>query len=125
MAQGEAGGVVSLGSTADQEPASAGAPGVRGEALRALERRVGADVDPLDARRDVVLECGLAEHLNEARVRSLAALVPRHVEAPRLAPGVLDDRVEIGGLLLAAERQRARSRAGCGSSGVARHPSGL
>ena len=88
--------VVSAGSSVDQEPATPGAPGVRGEALSALEwRRLRADVDPLDARRDIVEDGGLPERCDQAGIGS-GALVPRDVEPPRVASHVRDDRVEVG-----------------------------
>jgi hypothetical protein len=57
LAQGEAGGVVSLRGAVDQEPALPRAPGFGREPLRLLERgRLGPDVDALDQRRDIVIE---------------------------------------------------------------------
>ena len=95
MAQRETGGVVSLRGAADQEPAAPRSPCLRGEPLGPLKRRVRPDVDPLDSRRDVVLERSLAQCRDELGVRALAALVPRNVKPPGVARGVGDDGIEI------------------------------
>src|SRR5512133_506266 len=81
-----------------------GAPGLRGEALGALERRRRwADVDPLDAGRDVVEDGGFPEGGDQAAIGS-GPLVSRDMEPPRVASHVRDDRVEIGRFRLISHR---------------------
>ena len=87
----------------DEEPAPLRAPGVGGQPLRELERglrRVRADVDPLDPGRDVEQQRRLADRLAKRRVGARAALVAGDVEAPGIAPDVVDERVEVGRLVL-------------------------
>ena len=97
VGEGHADRVVSARGAVDQEPAALGAPGLGRETLRALEGgRLGPDVDPLDARRDVVEDGGLAEGGDQAGVGA-GALVAGDVEAPRVARDVGDERVEVGG----------------------------
>ena len=95
MTQRQAGGVVPLRRAADQKPAAPRTPGLGGETLRALKRRIGADVDSLDSRRDVVLERGSAEGGHERGVRPFSPLVSRYVEASGFAFGVSDQGVEV------------------------------
>ena len=99
----EADRVVAAGGAVDQEPAAPRAPGVGGEPLGELEGRprwIRADVDPLDPRGDVEAQGRLADRLTEGGIGSRPALVPRHVEAPRIAIGVSDQRVEVRSLVL-------------------------
>jgi hypothetical protein len=87
--------MVSAGRSVDQEPAPPGAPGSGRQTLRALERgRLGADVDALDAGRDVVEDSGLAEGGYQGGVGA-QPLVPRDMKAPRVPSDVGDDRVEV------------------------------
>ena len=63
------------GGAVDQEPAAPRAPGLGGEPLGPLERRVervGADVDPLDPGRDVVLAGPARRAPRRARVGARA-----------------------------------------------------
>ena len=84
VGEGHADRVVSAGGAVDQEPAALGAPGLGREALRALEwGRLGPDVDPLDAGRDVMEDGGLAEGVGQPGVGA-GALVPGDVEPPRV-----------------------------------------
>ena len=100
VGEGEADRVVAARGAVEQEPAALGAPGLGGEPLRALEgRRLRADVDSLDARRDVVQDRRLAEHLGQPRVAA-GALVAGDVEAAGVARDVGGDRVEVGGFAL-------------------------
>src|SRR6185295_486046 len=116
VAEREAGGVIALRGAIDEEPASPRAPGLGGEPLSALEGGMGTDVDPLEASRDVEVERRLAQLRDRRWVCSGPALVPRNVEATWPAPGVIDDGVQIGSLvLLAVARLRLQS--------VARHSS--
>ncbi len=91
--------VVAARGAVDQEPAALRAPGLGGEPLGELERRlgrVGADVDALDPGRDVEPQRRLAERLAQRRVGARPALVAGDVEAARVAVGVGDERVEVG-----------------------------
>ena len=103
----EAGGDVALRGAVDQEPGAPRPPGLGGEELGALEgSRLGADVDPLDQRGDVVTQPRGAGQLAQRRVGAGAALVARHVEAAGVAVGVGEERVQIGGLFLAGHCRR-------------------
>ena len=106
--------VVALRGAVDQEPCAAGAPRLRGQLLRPLERcRLRAGVDALRERRDVELQRSFPERICQHRVRRGAALVTGDVQAPRRARGVCAQRVEIGRLRLhAVLRHRSECREG-------------
>jgi hypothetical protein len=89
--------VVAPGRTIQQKPAALGSPRLCGQSLGALEGgRVRTDVDPLDPRGKVVQDCGLAQCLDQALVGP-RALMPRDVEATRVARNIRDDGVEVRG----------------------------
>ena len=78
--------VVAARAAVDQEPAPPRAPGLGGEPLGELERRlgrIGADVDALDPGRDVEPQRRFAERLAQRRVGARPALVAGDVEAAR------------------------------------------
>ncbi len=101
VGEGEAGGVVALRGAVDEEPGPPRSPGLGGEDLRLLERsRFGPDVDPLGDRGDVVAEAGVADQLAQGRVGAGAALVAGDLEAPRVAFGVGEQSVDVGGRVL-------------------------
>jgi hypothetical protein len=62
-----------------------------------------ADVDPPHQRGDVERERALADRLDETGVGAGAALVAGYVQARRIAPGELAQRVEVGGVGLARD----------------------
>ncbi len=94
--------VVALRGAVDQEPAAARAPGAGGEPLGPLERgRLRADVDALGDRGDVVADADLADQLAHLRVGTRPALVPGHLEPAGIAGGVGEQRVDVGGRVLA------------------------
>ena len=97
MGQRQADRVVALRGAVDQEPGAPRAPGLGRQALRLFEgRRLGADVDALGDRRDVVLQAGLADQLAQRRVGAGAALVAGDLEAARVAGRVGEQRVDVG-----------------------------
>ena len=75
-------------------------PQPRGSCARSNGVGSEADIDSVRERRDVQAEGALADRVQEALIGPLAALVPGHVQARGVPPCVLDERVEIGGLLL-------------------------
>jgi hypothetical protein len=94
LGEREADGLVSLGGPVAEEPRPLGAPGVGGELLGLLERgRRRADVDAVDDHRHVEREGAPAQRRVQLAVGAGAALVPRDVEAPRVAPGVALERL--------------------------------
>ena len=81
-----------------------------GELLRLLERgRLGADVDPLGDRGDVVAQADLADQLAHRRVGARAALVAGDLEAAGVAGRVGEQRVDVGSRVLALARHRFES----------------
>ncbi len=99
--QREPGREVALRCAVDQEPSARRPPSLGCQLLRTLERsRHGADVDPVRERRDVQAQRALADRLREAQVGARTALVAGHVQARRVALGVLDQCVQIGSLFL-------------------------
>ena len=108
--QRQADRVVALRGAVDQEPAALRAPGAGGEILRLLEGgRLGADVDPLGDRGDVVAQADLADQLAHRRVGAGAALVAGDLEAAGVAGRVGEQRVDVGGRVLALARHRIES----------------
>ena len=95
--------MVAARGAVDEEPRAPRAPGLGGEPLRLLEgrvERVGADVEVLGPGREVERERQIADGLAPARIGPTPALVTGDVEAPDLAFGEIDERVEIRGLVL-------------------------
>lgn len=104
-----AGGVVALRGAVDEEPGALRPPGPRREQLGLLERRrFRTDVHPLGYRRDVVAEANIADQLPHRRVGSGAALVPGHLEAPRVELGVSEQGIDIRSRVLIAISHRLR-----------------
>ena len=96
VAQRKARRVVSLRGAVQQEPAAMSAPRLGRELLGELERRrLLADVDPRDQRRDVHRKRPRAYRVRQRGIRSGAALVPRHVEPGRVALRVPAKRVDV------------------------------
>jgi hypothetical protein len=119
--QRQRGDVVSLRRAVDQEPGAASAPGLRRHELGALERgRLDPHVDSAGERGNVERQRPLADRLGEARIGRRTALVPRHVEATRIALGVGAEGVEVGGIELGARRRRGalRGKAARGALGA-------
>ncbi len=62
-----------------------------------MSKRIGPDVDALDARREVEAERGIPDRVPQPRVGAGAALVPGDVEAAGVGLREPDERVEIRG----------------------------
>jgi hypothetical protein len=89
--------VVALRRAVQEKPRAPGTPRLRGELLRALpRRRLGAEVDALDERRNVERQGAVAEGLAELGIRARAALVARDMEAAGPTGRIGAQRVEVG-----------------------------
>ena len=103
--------VVPLRCAVDQEPGPVRLPGLGRQLLRPFERsRPGADVDAFGDRGDVVAQAQIANQLTQRRVGAHPALVARDLETARIAGRVGEQRVDVGGRLLAVSRHRTSLR---------------
>ena len=105
--------VVPLRCAVDQEPGPPRLPGLGRQLLRPFERRrPRADVDAFGDRGDVVAQAQIADQLAQRRVGAHPALVPRDLETAWVAGRVGEQRVDVGGRLLAVSRHRIESTPG-------------
>jgi hypothetical protein len=115
--------VVALRRTVGEKPRALRAVGGGGEQLGlGVGRRLVADIDAVDALRDV--ECQrLAERVTQRRIGAAARLVTGNVESGRPAQAVGEDRVEVGRRLLGRLGRDRYSRTARTTLPVAPRPS--